>query len=365
MTSVLPAPQSFAAADGDPYRNLVKNGGFLNSPVFAESEYSYYTAVARLQNAYLSDWDYGSNGKNNGNDGEPRGYYIDVRSHGYAFDGNEWLDRSNGSNSVDLIGHGDNRHGFVGQHITGLIPGAAYDVSFLAGAAFAQDYPHAARMEYRVTNGPSRFGTEELDKELIGMRPTDPEVIRGSWIRYWEQHQRSFTARSADAYIRFADDTQNGFWSGVQLADVSVRLHTSGFSVSPGGDPVPLTRAGETRYPGVHLQATEGGVIPRQTVHVTLPPAMGLRFVPESGSLCQLTVQDAFGNATRYAETLPRDGDTATFEGVDLALSGKGANSVAWVAVKALPHGPGGETSLTFSVGDRTSPSTTVRVQAA
>ncbi|MGW1071671.1 hypothetical protein [Streptomyces sp. NPDC002537] len=366
MTSTFPVLQTPTADSGNPNPNLVRDGGFQDAPKFLEPEYAYINAVAHAGNVYLAQWDYGSSGNNLGNDRGPRENYIDIRSHGYAFDENLWRDASHGSNCVDLIGAGDLWHGFVGQRVSGLIPGARYDVAFLAGAAFAQGGPHPVRMQYSITDGSSPYAdrTAALDRDLVEVRPADTALVGGIWARYWEQHRRSFTAVSTEAYIRFADDTQLGFYSGAQLADVSVRLHDSGFSVSPSGDPMTLPRDGKTCYPGVHLQAGEEGDVSRQTVQVSLPSATGLQFVPENNNLVQLIVRDDYRNESRYDETLPRHGQTVTFENVDLALSGKGSSSLLMIAVKALAHGPARDAGLTFLVGTKKSASTLLRVQA-
>ncbi|GHE05104.1 hypothetical protein [Streptomyces alanosinicus] len=357
MTSVVPSPQPAAADSGNTNPNLVRDGGFQKAPNFLESEYVYYNAVARAQNVYLSEWDYGSNGNNLGNDQGPRGNYIDVRSHDYAFDQNEWRDASHGSNAVDLIGMGNQWHGYVGQRIAGLIHGARYEVTFLAGAAFAQDGPHPVRMRYTVTDGSSPFGGVELDRDILEIRKADEATVGSAWKRYWEQHKGSFTAVSSDAYIKFADDTQLGFWSGAQLADVAVRLHSAPvvpFSVSPG-DPVSLKRGVETRYPGVQLQNGGQAAVPPQNIKVTLPPGKGLEFASY-----KLTVMDAFQNTRQYNGNVSADG--LTFPDVNLALPQGGSTSVMWVEVKAGAGAPLGSTYLSFSIGDKTSPSSMLNV---
>ncbi|MEU5048201.1 NHL repeat-containing protein [Streptomyces sp. NPDC021096] len=137
------------------------------------------------------------------------------------------------------------------------------------------------------------------------------------------------------------------------------------YSVSPGVPPeVTLTRGGAPRYPGVRLHTDETGAIRPQNVHVTLPLGKGLQFVPESGPDYQLTVMDAHGTLKHYNGTLSSDGQSLTFEDVALALSGRGSESRAWVAVKAAANAPLGDTSLSFHVGDRHSPSTPIHVGA-
>ncbi|MEU7135763.1 hypothetical protein [Streptomyces sp. NPDC046261] len=136
------------------------------------------------------------------------------------------------------------------------------------------------------------------------------------------------------------------------------------FTVVPGGPPdVALAPAGETGYPGVRLeQADEDGTVPPQDVYVSLPRGKGLRFVAEGGCDHLLTVQDAHGNAKTYRGIQSSDGQALTFESVDLALSGKGSASAAWVAVKASDSARLGNTKLTFCVGDQASDSACIRV---
>ncbi|MGW1077689.1 DUF6065 family protein [Streptomyces sp. NPDC002537] len=137
------------------------------------------------------------------------------------------------------------------------------------------------------------------------------------------------------------------------------------FSVLPGGPPdVTLTRAGEIGYVGVRLRAEEDGPFTPQTVRVALPPGRGLQYVAEAYPDYQLTVQDAQGAMHFYLGALSSDGQTLTFENVDLALSGRGSASAVWVAVKASPDAPIGDTHLNFQVGGRTSRSTPVHVVA-
>ncbi|MEV0117242.1 hypothetical protein AB0H77_29065 [Streptomyces sp. NPDC050844] len=147
----------------------------------------------------------------------------------------------------------------------------------------------------------------------------------------------------------------------------STPIHVVGrvrFSVGPGGPPdVTLTRSGEVRYPGVELYSEEDGTVTAQSVGVNLPRARGLQFVAEGNSLYQLAVQAAGQEeSVRYVGTLSPDGQTLTFDNVNLALSGKGSTSRAWVALKATSDAPLGVDALTFRVGDQSSPSTPVHV---
>ncbi|MET7906552.1 hypothetical protein ABZS86_35920 [Streptomyces sp. NPDC005355] len=57
--------------------------------------------------------------------------------------------------------------------------------------------------------------------------------------------------------------------------------------------------------------------------------------------------------------TLSEDGVSLIFSGVDLELPG---TTVMWAAVSAVPDAPLGATALTFTVGGKTSPSTTIVV---
>ncbi|MFJ8387694.1 hypothetical protein ACIQ9Q_24840 [Streptomyces sp. NPDC094438] len=138
------------------------------------------------------------------------------------------------------------------------------------------------------------------------------------------------------------------------------------FSVSPGGPPdVTLKHSGNTGYPGVRLLSQAEGRVPPQKVSVTLPAQKGLQFVAEGNPGYQLTVMDEQGGFhSRSDGTLSPDGQTLTFENVDLYLPRKGSVSTVWVAAKASSGSPVGTTNLTFEVGPRTSPSTPIRVVA-
>ncbi|MFE3183071.1 hypothetical protein ACFXKR_19705 [Streptomyces violascens] len=131
------------------------------------------------------------------------------------------------------------------------------------------------------------------------------------------------------------------------------------FSVSPGG-PVQLRRAGQIGYAGVELRAADDATIPAQTVRVTVPRGRGLRL---SGQLIVGTMQGSDWQQTgSYTGTWSQDGQTLTFDKVDLSLSGTGSKSGVLVEVTASADAPLGDTSLTFQVGDQTSPSSPIRV---
>ncbi|MFE3183070.1 NHL repeat-containing protein [Streptomyces violascens] len=132
------------------------------------------------------------------------------------------------------------------------------------------------------------------------------------------------------------------------------------FSVEQGGPPdVALTHGGEIRYPGVKLHSEEDGTV-TQIVRVDLP-GRGLQFVAEGNPGYQLTVQGIGREPVHHIGTLSPDGQTLTFEDVELPLSVHGV-TLAWVAVKALPDAPLGDAALNFRMGDRTSHSTPIHV---
>ncbi|MGK5640367.1 hypothetical protein ACSNOK_18925 [Streptomyces sp. URMC 126] len=487
MPSNTPEPNDLAAAPAaaEQNPNLVKDGGFKAGPRFNADECGFSRAVAAGgDNVRLLNWDYGGNGNTNGQPGANPGDYIDVATHEYSFAQSDAYGEVDGSNSIDLVGRGNGRHGFVGQHLSGLIPGAQYDVTFWASSPWYNEPPHHTTMYYSVTDGRLREGGKSLDSDYIAVpQARNDPIPGGSWRRQWKEYRKSFIAQSPDAYLSFADDTADGYWTGTMLACVAVRLsapahdyrvagtdpassaddpltapkdspfgafrvrfldetnqplagqdvtlrlepHSTGshfsyggqapltysaktdaggwltvpagtlqagpqegpmqitarfrgtdlggqidlrvgaaasrFTVSPGGTPITLTRAGETRYPGVGLRAETDGAVPPQKVRVTLPPDGGLAFVAEGGY--QLTVMDAHLATRTYTGDLHPDGRSLTFDGVYLALHGKGSTSAAWVAVKALPDAPvPSDLTLTFQVGDRTSPSTLIHVRA-
>ncbi|MFB7909913.1 hypothetical protein ACFC1T_26100 [Kitasatospora sp. NPDC056076] len=137
---------------------------------------------------------------------------------------------------------------------------------------------------------------------------------------------------------------------------------TPGFTVSPGGDPVTMERGGAPRYPGVAVHNNGSQDIPLQTVTATLPADRGLQFGTPADPDHQLTVMTADGNTTAYPGIVSADGRTLTFPDVDLAIRDTGSRSVLWVCVSASDDAPTGITSLQFTVGDRTSPSTVIDV---
>ncbi|UQA93700.1 RCC1 domain-containing protein [Streptomyces halobius] len=143
----------------------------------------------------------------------------------------------------------------------------------------------------------------------------------------------------------------------------SMAIRGVSLSISPAVPPdQTLTLAGEVGYPGVHL-AAEGTVSAAQSVRVTLPQGKGLRFVAQGGPAGHmLTVMDPVRGINHFPGNLSTDGQTLTFNNVDLALPQRGSWSRAWVAVKASPDALLGDTNLTFQIGDRTGPSTPIHV---
>ncbi|MDF2269348.1 hypothetical protein P2Q00_28475 [Streptomyces coacervatus] len=152
------------------------------------------------------------------------------------------------------------------------------------------------------------------------------------------------------------------FTVGGKTSPSTTIVVTPGFSVSPGGDPVTAERGGGPRYPGVEVRNSGSQAIPLQTVIVVLPADAGMRFGVPGNPDHQLTVMDASGNITVYRGSISDDGQTLTFSDVDLKIPNDGSQSVMWVCVSAAENAPQGPTSPEFSVGGRTSPSTTINV---
>ncbi|MFI0776147.1 hypothetical protein [Streptomyces sp. NPDC021212] len=137
-----------------------------------------------------------------------------------------------------------------------------------------------------------------------------------------------------------------------------VVLQWAEFTVVPGGPPdVELRQGGPVGYPGVRVEA--GVAIDPVSVMVALPGGRGLLFGTQTLADYQLTLQSADGQTTSYMGTLSADGTSLVFTNVDLELPG---TTVMWVAVSAGHDAPLGATALTFTIGGKTSPSTTVVV---
>ncbi|MFC9679035.1 hypothetical protein [Streptomyces sp. NPDC056948] len=137
-----------------------------------------------------------------------------------------------------------------------------------------------------------------------------------------------------------------------------VVLQWAEFTVTPGGPPdVELTQGGPAGYPGVRVEA--GVAFEPVSVTVALPAGRGLLFGTQTLADYQLTVQNTDGETTQYTGTLSADGTSLVFTDVDLELPG---TTVMWVAVSAGHDTPLGSTSLTFTVGGKTSLSTTIVV---
>ncbi|KUN03556.1 hypothetical protein AQI95_24040 [Streptomyces yokosukanensis] len=137
-----------------------------------------------------------------------------------------------------------------------------------------------------------------------------------------------------------------------------VVLQWTEFTVTPGGPPdVELRQGGRAGYPGVHVESDMA--FAPATVTVALPADRGLLFGTQTLADYQLTVQNTDGETAQYTGTLSEDGTSLAFSDVDLELPG---TAIMWVAVSAGHDAPLGATSLTFTVGGKPSPSTTIVV---
>jgi hypothetical protein len=137
-----------------------------------------------------------------------------------------------------------------------------------------------------------------------------------------------------------------------------VVLQWSEFTVVPGGPPdVELRQGGPVGYPGVRVEANVA--FAPVSVTVALPAGRGLLFGTQTLADYQLTVQNANGETTPYTGNLAEDGKSLVFSDVDLEMPG---TTVMWVGVSAGHDAPLGATSLAFTVGGKTSPSTTIVV---
>ncbi|ARZ71350.1 hypothetical protein SMD11_5774 [Streptomyces albireticuli] len=190
-----------------------------------------------------------------------------------------------------------------------------------------------------------------------GVDPALPE--KGSKSTAWLPVRASGDARPGASCLTFCVGDRTSGSTPVRVVD-----HIP-FSVAAGGPPdVTLNSATPVGYPGVVLKAEDSGTVSPQDVYVALPQGKALQFVAEGGTGYLLTVQDAKGATKTYRGTLSSDGRALTFQGVDPVLSGAGATSSAWVAVKSAEGAPATKDplSLTFCVGDGTSGSTPVHV---
>ncbi|MFI9234983.1 hypothetical protein [Streptomyces sp. NPDC053079] len=203
-------------------------------------------------------------------------------------------------------------------------------------------------------------GILSSDGRAVTFEGVDPALSgKGSKSTAWLAVKASDNARLGETRLTYCVGDQASGSTPIRVVD---RIP---FSVTPGGPPdVTLNSANPVGYPGVGLQAGDSGTVSPQDVYVALPRGKGLRFVAQGGTGYLLTVEDAQKNKKTYRGTLSSNGQALTFQGVNPALSGKGATSVAWVAVKAADGAPASKDamSLTFCVGDQTSGSTPVHV---
>ncbi|MBL1087519.1 hypothetical protein JK359_37205 [Streptomyces actinomycinicus] len=136
---------------------------------------------------------------------------------------------------------------------------------------------------------------------------------------------------------------------------------TPAFTVAPSGGPVTAERAGSPRYPGVEVRNRGSQDIPLQTVTAALPADSAMRFGTHGNPDHQLTVMDG-ASSRAYPGSIADDGQMLTFSEVDLAILDDGSRSVMYVCVSASDDTPPGPTNVQFTIGDRTSPSTTIDV---
>ncbi|MFD6174824.1 hypothetical protein [Streptomyces coeruleorubidus] len=116
------------------------------------------------------------------------------------------------------------------------------------------------------------------------------------------------------------------------------------------------------RYPGVRVRNSGAHDIPPQTVTATLPAGAGMHFGTPSSPDHQLTIKVA-GQSDYVHDGMPSgDGQTLTFTDIDLAVPGNGSEATLYVCVSASPSTPLGATTVEFTIGDKTSPSTTLDI---
>jgi hypothetical protein len=140
-----------------------------------------------------------------------------------------------------------------------------------------------------------------------------------------------------------------------------VVLQWAEFTVTPGGPPdVQVRQGGAEGYPGVRVAGTTA--FEPVSVTVTLPEGRGLLFGTTTLGDFQLTVQNGAGETTVYPGSLSETGTSLTFTDVDLQLPG---TTVMWAGIGAGQNAGLGTTSVTFTVGGKASPSTTIEVTPA
>lgn len=119
----------------------------------------------------------------------------------------------------------------------------------------------------------------------------------------------------------------------------------------PGGE-VGLPRGG-TGSPSVTVvnddPETDALQGPRWTVTVALPAHRGLLF----GSVDTLQLMNGNTEMLETPGILSPDGQTFTFEEVNLGLRECGSQSVMWVSVSASDDADLGPTQLMFTIGDQ------------
>jgi hypothetical protein len=181
---------------------------------------------------------------------------------------------------------------------------------------------------------------------LVTIHPRlHPEEVFASYL---DVGKTDGPAPYEDAWSSTALQPPQGTSEELWQVPLGVLPARAAFSVSPG-EKKELKRDGKPGYPGVELEALEDGAVPPQTVRVTLPSGMGMRFT--SNDLIVGVMRDGHWVPKTYPGQLSDDGLTLIVENVDPELSGKGSKSGMLVSVSASDRTPSGDSSLRFQVG--------------
>ncbi|MFS4096361.1 hypothetical protein [Streptomyces sp. AF1A] len=120
-------------------------------------------------------------------------------------------------------------------------------------------------------------------------------------------------------------------------------------------------RGGEGKYPGVKVRNNGSTNLPPQTVVASLPS--GFRWGGPNEPDHQLTVRAGNRDNVVHVGALSANGTVLTFKDVDLLVGdAAGTESIMWVCVSATEDARTGAATVSFTVGDQTSPSTTINV---
>lgn len=267
-----------------------------------------------------------------------------------------------GPPSVNLVSGGAT--GYPGVHMQNNGHGAVLpqDVTVVLPTGKRLRFVPEAGPDYQLTvmaDGKTKYyiGVLSPDRQTLTFQKVDlAPPAAGATSVAWVAVTAGNDAPPGDTALAFTIGRQTSDSTPVVVAD-------GGFSVKTGGPPdVRLVAGGMPGYPGVHLRNEGGESADLQDVMVMLPRGKHLSFVPQDGVQYELTVMGDNGARYHHIGLISSDKQSLSFRRVNVALSGRGSTSIAWLAVQADADAVMADTVLEFSVGNHRTVSNPIHI---